>query len=99
MLRLKFGHIEGEHYSGNGYFDHWVDTECILSDFGRRVIKAIDNGEVLSKMCITSPVWDSIPPMLLSGGVKALLTIDNTNKVFRIHAMGNNCFPFFKRNL
>ena len=95
MLNIQFGYDEGVLLSANDYYDNWVDEDVVLSDFGRKVIKNIDNGDVISKDNIITEVLGSIPQEYLSGGTKALLTLYSGNDVkLSISAMGDNCFPY-----
>ena len=95
MLKLYIGRLGNELYSSDDYFKNAVDTDCILTDFGRRVIKEVDKSEVFDRNVIISPVLGGIPPESLSGGTKALLTLYSEDDiVFRLSAMGDNCLPF-----
>lgn len=70
MLQLYFGELKGTLYSGNGYFDNWVDDRCVESEFGRKIIKEVDKSEVISSKNIVSEVIGAINSSYLSGGVK-----------------------------
>lgn len=94
MLNLYFGKLKGALLSGNGYFDSWVDESCIETDFGKRVIKEVDGGDVYDRNLIISKVLGGIPPERLSGGTKSLLILMNTDKIVHLCAMGDNCLPF-----
>ena len=56
----------------NAYEAEWFE-----SDPARKIVKDIDNSDVLSGECINSPVLGQIPPERLSGGVKPLLLMLN----------------------
>ena len=94
MLNLYFGDLEGALLSGNGYFDRQIDECCIETDFGKRVIKEIDGGEVYDRNLIISKVLGGIPPERLSGGTKSLLILMNSDKIIDLASMGDNCLPF-----
>ena len=94
MLKIYFGKYDDMLYSGNDYFDMVVDEDCIETDFGKKVIKAIDNGVVYDKNLIVTEVLGGIPPERLSGGTKALLILMNTDKVMSMGALGDNCLPY-----
>jgi hypothetical protein len=94
MLRLFFGVKSDCLYSGDGYFDNWIDSGVVLTDFGRKVIRNIDKCEVKDKNLIISPIIGAITPSQLSGGTKVLLTLSVEDKVFDLSALGENCYPY-----
>ena len=71
----------------NAYEAEWFE-----SDPARKIVKDIDNSDVLSGECINSPVLGQIPPERLSGGVKTLLLMLNEpDKIFNASTCGDNC--------
>ena len=94
MLKVYFGTLNDALSSGNGYFDNWIDEDCIETDFGKKIIKEIDGGDVYDKNLIVSKVLGGIPPERLSGGTKALFVLMFSNKVVKLSAMGDNCLPY-----
>ena len=71
----------------NAYEAEWFE-----SDPARKVVKDIDNYDVLSGDYINSPVLGQIPPERLSGGVKPLLLMLNEpEKIFNASTCGDNC--------
>lgn len=93
MLRLYFGNMKDAILSGDGYFDSIVDTEIIETEIGKKIIKNIDKGEVVSKNNVIIPVYGSISPDTLSGGTKSLLSLASDNEiVLDLACIGNNCF-------
>ena len=111
MLRLYYdrtANLENVHIlpdmkkmivSGNGWFDTYTkfDQEAALStDFAKRLIKAVDNSDLVGPNLIISPVLGPIAPEWLSGGTKAILLLKFTDLVPELEAMGDNCFPFLK---
>lgn len=95
MLKLYFGNLDGELYSGDGFFNSTVDEGVLLTDFGKTVVNEIDKSEVHGRNLIISPVLGGIPPERLSGGTKTLLSLySEDNVIFRLSAMGDNCLPF-----
>lgn len=95
MIKLYFGHLDNELFSGNGFFNSTVDEGVLLTDFGKAVVKSIDNSEVYGRNLIISPILGGIPPERLSGGTKTLLSLySEDNVIFRLSAMGDNCLPF-----
>ena len=76
----------------NSYKDEWI-----TSPFGREVIAAVDKSTVISAGLIDSPVFGSISPLQLSGGVKTLLLIagDKQNRhIFNASTCGDNCMKW-----
>ena len=58
----------------------------------KKMIKDVDDSDVLSGECIMSPVFGQIPPERLSGGVKTLLLILNEpDRIFNASTCGDNC--------
>ena len=47
--------------------------------------------------CIESPVFGQISPFMLSGGVKALLLMQNTDRVINASKCGDNCAKWIKK--
>ena len=71
----------------NSYEPEWLEAEL-----AKKMIKDIDDSEVLSGECINSPVLGQIPPERLSGGVKTLLLILNEpDRIFKASTCGDNC--------
>lgn len=93
MLKLYFGNMKNAILSGDGYFDSIVDTEIIETEIGKKIIKTIEKGDVVSKNNIIIPVYGGISPDSLSGGTKSLLSLASDNEiVLDLACMGNNCF-------
>ena len=62
------------------------------SDLAKKMIKDIDDSDVLSGECIMSPVLGQIPLERLSGAVKTLLLILNEpDRIFNASTCGDNC--------
>ena len=68
------------------YGDNWI-----TDPFVKKIIHDIDKSDVLSENVISSPVFGSIPPRMLSGGTKALILMLKENKVIWATAYGDNC--------
>ena len=95
MLNIYFGDMPSAIYNTEIYFKNTYDDSWILDDFASKVIKKVDNSDVLDAQAIRSPVLGMIPPTELSGGVKTLLLIKNCpNKVFNASTCGDNCARF-----
>ena len=56
MLHLYIGRRKGYFLSGDGVFDFNFDCSYLLTDFSKKVIKAIDKSEVVDKNVIVSPI-------------------------------------------
>ncbi len=92
MLTIIFGDEPKSIYNTNVYFKNTYEPEWIKSKLARKMIKDIDDSEVLSGECIKSPVLGQIPPERLSGGVKTLLLMLNEpDRIFNASTCGDNC--------
>ena len=81
-------------YNTNVYFKNSYEPEWIDAELAKKMIKDIDDSEVLSGECINSPVLGQIPPERLSGGVKTLLLILNEpDRIFNASTCVNNPVP------
>ena len=79
-------------YNTNVYFKNTYEPEWFESDLAKKIVKDIDNSDVLSGECINSPVLGQIPPERLSGGVKTLLLrLNEPDKIFKTSTGGDNC--------
>lgn len=97
MLNIYFGDKEGSKYIYNpdSYFDHWYDSNWLVKDLSKEIIKVVDKSEVIGPNLIQSPVFGAISPDRLSGGTKTLILIDNDNEhIFNATHCGNNCAPY-----
>jgi hypothetical protein len=93
MLNLYFGNIRNAILSGDSYFEARVSNSIVESELGKKIIKYIDKGEVISKDNIIIPVIGSVSPNRLSGGTKSLLSLlDNPDLILDLACMGDNCF-------
>ena len=92
MLSIIYGVMQNSIYNRNVYFKNTYDPEWFESDLAKKIVKDIDNSDVLSGECINSPVLGQIPPERLSGGVKTLLLMLNEpDKIFNTSTCGDNC--------
>lgn len=93
MLKIFLGNMEGAIYHPPTYFDNRYEDEWITNQMAIKMIKDVDNSEVVSAHLIQSPVLGSISAKELSGGVKTLILMafDQSNKVFNASACGDNC--------
>ena len=105
MLNIIYGDVKNSIYNTNVYFKNSYEPEWLDAELAKKMIKDIDDSEVLSGECINSPVLGQIPPERLSGGVKTLLLILNEpDRIFNASTCGDNCAPFIlklakKKNL
>lgn len=95
MLSIYFGDMPTAIYNTEVFFKNTYEEGWLLDDFAKKVIKKIDNSEVVDAQAIKSPVLGVIPPTDLSGGAKTLLLIKNCpDKVFNASTCGDNCAKF-----
>ena len=88
MLSIIYGDVKNSIYKTNVYFKNSYEPEWLETELAKKMIRDIDDSEVLSGECINSPVLGQIPPERLSGGVKTLLLILNEpDRIF----CGDNC--------
>lgn len=93
MLKVYFGNNEKALRSGDGYFDNWLDDDCLETEFAKEVVREIDKSELISKNLVQSPVIGAVPPKFLSGGAKSLLILRFSDVEMNIIAFGENCYP------
>lgn len=92
MLTIIYGDAKDSVYNTSVYFKNTYESEWFDSELVKRIIKDVDDSEVLSGECINSPVLGQIPPERLSGGVKTLLLMLNEpDKIFNASTCGDNC--------
>ena len=95
MLRVYFGEKENAIYNTSVYFKHSYKDEWMEEQFTKDVVADVDKSTVVDKNTILSPVLGNISPLMLSGGVKALLLMKHfPGKVFNASNCGNNCAPW-----
>lgn len=82
-------------YNTEVFFKNTYEDSWLLDDFAKKVIRKVDDSEVMDTHVIKSPVLGMIPPTDLSGGVKTLLLIKNRpDMVFNASTCGDNCARF-----
>ena len=95
MLRIHFGSIPEEIYNTEMFYENQYDRNWVMDDFARKVIRDIDDSEVLAPDVIRNDIFGTFPSTELSAGVKTLLLIKNMpNKVFNISNCGDNCAKY-----
>ena len=62
MLTIIYGDVENSIYNTNVYFKNTYEPEWIESELAKKIIKDVDDSDVLSGECIKSPVLGQIPP-------------------------------------
>ena len=77
------------------YFNLHKRIEWFADPFVRKVIKEIDDSEVIDGDYIRSPIWGGMSPERLSGGVKALILMRCVPGA-NVYATkcGDNCAPY-----
>ncbi len=93
MLKIVFGEIENAIYHPPTYFDNQYEDDWITNPLSIKMIKDIDQSEVVSAHLIQSPVLGPISPREISGGVKTLILMafDDSGKIFNASSCGDNC--------
>lgn len=81
--------ISTSKYFNNSYTDDWLD------EWAERVIREIDRSELVSDGLVISPVLGPITIREISGGAKALITMNSDESVIsNANSCGDNCAPF-----
>jgi hypothetical protein len=93
MLKIIYGDVANAVYHPPTYFDNQYEDEWITNPLTVKMIKDIDNSDVIGVHLIQSPVLGPIPVKEISGGVKTLILMafDNKGKIFNASACGDNC--------
>lgn len=93
MLKIYLGEMEDAIYHPPTYFDNQYKDEWITDSLSVKMIKDVDQSDVIAERLIDSPVLGPISVKELSGGVKTLMLMafDNSGKIFNASVCGNNC--------
>lgn len=79
----------------DSYFTDYKRPEWFETDFARRVIKEVDQVEVLFEEALKNRFGRGISTEQLSSGVKTLLLMKfNPGPIYYGSMMGDNCVPF-----
>lgn len=79
----------------SSYFNIFKEKEWFADPFVRKVIKDVDNSDVVKDEYIESPVFGGMSPERLSSGVKALILMKMCPQyVVYATRCGDNCAPF-----
>ena len=98
MLNIYFGDKENEIYNTSMYFDHTFLDKWFKDEMSRKIIKSIDNADVIGDRTIDSKMLGVIPVTQLSGGTKTLMLLRNENKHFyNASTCGDNCAKWILR--
>jgi hypothetical protein len=78
--------ISTSKYFNNSYTDEWLD------DWAKKVIREIDDSELVSEGLVKSPVLGPITIREISSGSKALITMNQDDSVIsNANSCGDNC--------
>lgn len=92
MLSIYFGDMPQAIYNTSNYFNNVYLDDWLNDPLDRRMIKAVDKGEVLGSNAVNTKALGIIPPTKLSGGVKTLMLIHHLpDQVFNASNCGDNC--------
>ena len=95
MLKIHFGSLPDEIYNTEMYYENQYDPNWVMDDFAKRIIRDIDDSEVISPDVIRNDIFGSFASTELSAGVKTLLLIRNLpKKVFNLSNCGDNCVKY-----
>lgn len=92
MLSIYFGDMPEAIYNAPNYFNNVYLDEWLEEDLNRRMIRKVDQGEVLGPNAVNTKALGVIPPTKLSGGVRTLILIHMMpERVFNASNCGDNC--------
>ena len=92
MLNIYFGNMPDTLYNTAVYFKNTYHDEWITKPLSVEMIKDVDKSDVVSSGLIESPVLGQISPLVLFGGVKTLMLVDNVpGEIFNASTCGDNC--------
>lgn len=92
MLNIFFGNMPEAIYNTSVYFKNVYLEEWFEDPFVQKMIKSVDQAEVLGPNAIKSKVMGVIPPTGLSGGVKALILMYYCDDIVcNASNCGDNC--------
>lgn len=94
MLHIYFGDYNEQNYifDPDTWFDNQADRKWLMDDLSKKMIRDVDQSEVISENLIQSSRLGPIPTQWLSGGVKTLILIDHDpDHIFNASACGDNC--------
>ena len=78
MLNIIYGDVKNSIYNTNVYFKNSYEPEWLDAELAKKMIKDIDDSEVLSGECINSPVLGQIPPERLKMKLHSVKLMEST---------------------
>lgn len=99
IINIVFGDYEkNQIYNTDMYFRNTFRPEWLEDEMIHKVIKSVDKSEVINGSSINSPVFGTMPPQKLSGGVKTLMLIyHNPEMIFNASTCGDNCAKWIEK--
>lgn len=99
MLNVYLGDMAEAIYHPPTYFDNQYEDDWITDELSMKMIKSVDQSDVIGSHLIESPVLGPISVRELSGGVKTLILMayDTSGKVFNASVCGDNCASWILR--
>ena len=95
MLKVYFGSLPDEIYNTEIFYENQYDPNWVMDEFAQKIIRDIDDSEVVAPDVIKNDIFGVFPSTELSAGVKTLLLIHNLpKKVFNISNCGDNCSKY-----
>ena len=94
MLKYTFYYPDDMIRNIDTFFDHNYLDEWFDDSFVRKMIRVVDNSEVISSKAINSPIFGIMPVTKISGGVKALILMLKQDRPIWSPACGDNCTDF-----
>lgn len=92
MISVYFGDDKSAVLNIDEYFKHSYRREWFDDPIVQEMVKDVDSSTVVSSECINSPVLGQIPPVMLSGGVKALICLYKLDDfLVDLIVCGDNC--------
>lgn len=93
MLSIYLGEMEEAIYYPPRYFDNCYKPEWITTPFSVEMIKDIAGARVIDANTIEDRWGDTVTPLDLSGGIKAILLMAyvDDNKIMNATVCGDNC--------
>lgn len=95
MLKIFFGTLPDEIYNTEIFYENQYDPNWVMDEFAQKVIRDIDDSEVVAPDVIKNDIFGVFASTELSAGVKTLLLMHNLpKKIFNISNCGDNCSKY-----